>query len=413
MGIWDSVTGLFGGGKPGPGGKSPNVAGESPTLNFGYGVLNPIQEPDIFIEYEKGTTSGVDILKNLSEERYSVNTMQSIGQFKAVCLRVDGLLEEVTDSWLPEFLENEKGEMLIAVKARIPEIHSFLPDPFEIKKQENKIVVDQKIVDMHPTFIAVSDKIDVPVPGDIINVDFGNRVNMTDPKYYGVVFSQPLGLNISVTAGGGFGGSQPAGKLLTDTEGRVQGHVEKCDPKTQTCKGGLNSKGHDKNLSPETKEFLKILDEEAKHLGITVFITSGKRTSWKQASIMYNNFWGSPGGGTPSSRERYLKGLYRSKSFPNVEAIIRLFESSPKPSGTKKNDKILVKDQAADIIEKTWKPLGHRTGTAFDLGFRPSESEVGQALRQAAVRSNVRILREKDHFHVSLTPGKASGWANL
>jgi hypothetical protein len=40
-----------------------------------------------------------------------------------------------------------------------------------------------------------------------------------------------------------------------------------------------------------------------------------------------------------------------------------------------------------------------------------NEGLVGQALRQAAARSNIRILREKDHFHVSLTPGKASSWA--
>ena len=426
MGIWDSITGLFGGGKPGPGGKPPNTSGGSRSLNFGYGVLNPIQEPDIFTAYEPGATSGVDTLKNLSEERYTVNTMQSLGQFKAVCLRVDGLFGEVADSWLPTFLEDEKAELLIAVKARIPEIHSFLPNPFQVSQGAQEVVIDQMLVDMHPTFIAINGAVDIPAPGDIVNVDFGNRVNMTDPKYYGVVFSEPLGLNISVVAGGAAGafGGFPAGKLQTDSEGRALHHVEKCDIKSISCPGGVCKPGSAQRLSAETKAFFKILEEEAKRMGIWLKVTSGYRSAKDQARIMYNNFWGFQGRAGPGARERYLKKLYSSKSFPNVGKIVELYESAPKTTSSKSVQN-RVKAQAAQIIDQTWKPLGHRTGTAFDMSFytwedgkqckkgqgTKNEGLVGQALRQAAARSNIRILREKDHFHVSLTPGKASSWA--
>jgi len=48
---------------------------------------------------------------------------------------------------------------------------------------------------MYPTFIAANDEIsnEVPAPGDIVWVDFGNRNNMSDPVYYGIAYKMAQG----------------------------------------------------------------------------------------------------------------------------------------------------------------------------------------------------------------------------
>ena len=289
-------------------------------FNYGYGILNPIQEPDVFTDYEIDATSGIDTIKNLTEDRYTVDTFQSLGQFKAICLRVDGVLGEIADSWVPDFLEEEKLK-LIGVKARIPEIHSFLPDPLSVSPQSGKVIIDQKIVDMHPTFIAVGSEISIPAPGDIVNVDFGNRINMTDPKYYGIVFDQPLELDTSVTARGTT--SNSGGSLQPNTEQRAkrakelekldariaaaasEGTCEETDGFGPTCAwsggtmigeidlqsiGGNNSfDGGPNKMRGDAAKAFKEMQAAAKAVGLRIHPNSGFR-SMKHQTKLYKKY---------------------------------------------------------------------------------------------------------------------------
>ena len=163
------------------------------AVNYNYGILNRLKEPDVFTEYSPGTTSGIDTVKNMCSNNFTTNTMSSPGGFRAVCLRVEG---ETRGNAAGTFLGAvfgqavPPGKTLLAVRARIPELHAMICDPF--KRLTSDGTLDPKLVDQYPTFIAQTHTIsagDPPAPGDIINVDFGDRTNMTEPTYLGKLLS--------------------------------------------------------------------------------------------------------------------------------------------------------------------------------------------------------------------------------
>ena len=181
-------------------------------LNVGLGVLNPYEEPDVYTDYDS-TMSGVDILKNVSENSFKTNTQKNIYGYKAICLRVDlPSQNNQVGSWISNIFistlnslfgnDSSEPEILLSVRARIPELHASLPEPFV--NCSDGIKIDQKIVDMHPAFIAIATDLsnDIPSPGDILQVDFSNRVNMTGPQYKARVLSRPVLLSVQKSAKG-------------------------------------------------------------------------------------------------------------------------------------------------------------------------------------------------------------------
>ena len=171
----------------------------APKLKFGFGQLNPVQKQTAGANYDPQTTNSVDVLKQVAADQFKPNSLDNIGGFRAICLRVE-LLQQANspNSWAANVFGNvgENPKPLLAVRARIPEMHSALPDPLEIVAGAGTI--NQKSVDMHPVFIAADEGVsgDIPAPGDIINVDFGNRDNMSEGIYYGKVFDNPVTLSI-------------------------------------------------------------------------------------------------------------------------------------------------------------------------------------------------------------------------
>jgi hypothetical protein len=74
----------------------------------------------------------------------------------------------------------------------------------------------QQIIDLYPTFVAQDTSIEEPKPGDIVNVDFGNKNTYSDPIYLGPLLKPPA-------AGGAAGGEGGAGAFGNCTGGNNVG----------------------------------------------------------------------------------------------------------------------------------------------------------------------------------------------
>jgi hypothetical protein len=148
-------------------------------------------------------TDFMDALANAAQHQFISDSLQNTGPYKAIVLRVetDNQTPEA-GSWLSNTFASFFGTppQIVKIKARIPEIHAALPIPDTVGSAEGP---HQPIIDLYPTFIAQDSEVEQPKPGDIVNVDFGNKNTYSDPIYLG-----PL-LKSSATpgAGGAAGGA--------------------------------------------------------------------------------------------------------------------------------------------------------------------------------------------------------------
>ena len=145
--------------------------------------------------------------------------------------------------------------------------------------------------------------------------------------------------------------------------------------------------------SPMLHELLKIINNAASQMNAKVKITSAYRGPYDQARIMYNNY---KRRGVGSNRaNKYLSSLYRR--FPRISEIVSIFSGSAEAEGKRK--------AAEKVIAESWPKTGHRGGKSLDIGLG---SNIKEVLFEAQKMATVDILRETDHFHVtvkSLTPG--------
>lgn len=106
------------------------------------------------------------------------------GPLRGIVLRVES---KSTNSLGGFFGDSQTSkEPLVAIKVRIPELHP-LPDP-DIYGPEG----DDGIISLYPTFIAVSPDLSEPAVGEIVYVDYGDRENFEDPRYYGQISNKPI-----------------------------------------------------------------------------------------------------------------------------------------------------------------------------------------------------------------------------
>lgn len=126
----------------------------------------------------------------------------SIGKkyFVGIVLRIELRLEEsLRQTYEPGSLMAKKysnqtsAPAIVAIKARIPELHSMLPIPSSIgsddcdkKRESNLGDCHHPVIDLYPTFYGRNDNIPVPKPGDLVRLSFKNLETMTDPIYVGV-----------------------------------------------------------------------------------------------------------------------------------------------------------------------------------------------------------------------------------
>ena len=151
-------------------------------------------------------TAGVDFMDaiaNAASNQFVSDSLIGTGPYKAIVLRVekDNKTAEA-GSWLSNTLSSFFGDApkIVKIKARIPEIHAALPIPEQTGDAPGP---HQPIIDLYPTFIAQDTQIEAPKPGDIVNVDFGNKNTYSDPIYLGPLIKTafPPG------AAGGIGGA--------------------------------------------------------------------------------------------------------------------------------------------------------------------------------------------------------------
>jgi len=120
--------------------------------------------------------------------------------FIGIVLRVELRLEEsLHETYEPgsfmakKYSNQTRAPAIVAIKARIPELHNMLPIPSSIGSMpcsrdldSGMIDCHHPVIDLYPTFYGRNDNVPVPKPGDLVRLLFKNFETMTDPIYVGV-----------------------------------------------------------------------------------------------------------------------------------------------------------------------------------------------------------------------------------
>jgi hypothetical protein len=152
---------------------------------FEFGELNPNIVARSGPQLDPARFSAYHVQQKLIDNYLSPSGFQYLqGPLRGIVLRI----EKPTTSFLGGFLgeTNVSKEPLTCIKVRIPEIHPF-PDP-NVYGPEG----EDSVISLYPTFVAVSPDLPTPAVGEIVYVDYGDRENFEDPRYYGIVSSKPI-----------------------------------------------------------------------------------------------------------------------------------------------------------------------------------------------------------------------------
>lgn len=163
---------------------------DKPRL-FSFGELNPIDKPRM---KQRATPSGLhrsDLLSTIREATYEtmygIDSLSRTGPYYAIVLKVidntnkDRLpMNSAFFKYISAFGDYGGEQRIKIVKARIPELHAHIPDPFsiDIGRKEN-LVKYHNLIEAHPTFVGELDS-DL-VEGQLVMVDFQNRANQEGP----------------------------------------------------------------------------------------------------------------------------------------------------------------------------------------------------------------------------------------
>ncbi len=179
---------------------------------YKFGELNPVYRQKIRKKPQDYYRNPNKAIRDAAVEVLTPNALEGAGPFKAICLRV-----EKDNSLMAAFsrLTGIGEKPLVKIKARIPEVHSMLPDPEKYGDVDGH---HQKIIDMYPTFEAQDSNVPEVKEGELVWVTFGNLPNMEDPIYIGPVFPE------AITAASGYtlSNTEPGmGESYVDTSGPI------------------------------------------------------------------------------------------------------------------------------------------------------------------------------------------------
>ena len=151
------------------------------VADYGYGALNSVA-PTEFKDRVGHDTSFINAARKAVVKSLQPDALLSMGQIKAIVLY----------AWRQKAVlhGNEKKE-LVHVKARIPEI-DIVPPPraLPIDNDRDDAKADWPAIDAHDTFIAQDISLELPQPGAIISVKYGNYRQRRDPVYEALI-AQP------------------------------------------------------------------------------------------------------------------------------------------------------------------------------------------------------------------------------
>ena len=165
---------------------------------YEFGDLNPVRSASTReYLYDGMPGSGIKAInKSVSDSLQSRAPLT--GPYKGIVLRVENSDIKTGNDWdlrmermraanIPggesttETRENVSPR--IRLKVRIPELHAALPVPIELPEFDEVPNSNHGIIDLYPTFIAQTNQIPSPMAGDIVWVDYGNRLTQEDPIY--------------------------------------------------------------------------------------------------------------------------------------------------------------------------------------------------------------------------------------
>ena len=210
---------------------NPNAA-----KNPNFGDLNDVSKPRIRKRFNLNHTQTLGAIASATRDTYIPDGLANVGAFKGVVLQIKTgpMANDATQEkggWFSSFYKNESEiaeyGSLIEIKVRVPEVHSMLPIPDQIGQEVP--TEQQVIIDMYPTFVAMSTAVQEPKPGDLVWVDWGNRQNWSDPHYIRPVKEEP--------AGGGQGGDRGRG-----AHEDCSGGAYRTAPPSGDSKAGANAK---------------------------------------------------------------------------------------------------------------------------------------------------------------------------
>ena len=149
--------------------------------NDWFGKLNPVTKSKVARNYTDNTWGG---MVSAGLNTFSNFAFGDQGPMFAKVLRVEPHKEPPPGSWAQNFQPGEElnGQVWVSVKARIPSIHSYLPDPLASGQNADEANLQ---INMHHTFTSIKpvDVNSLPAPADIIQVDFMDRVNLEYPVF--------------------------------------------------------------------------------------------------------------------------------------------------------------------------------------------------------------------------------------
>lgn len=207
------------------------------TRKFEFGELNPNIIARNGHQLDPARFSAFHVQQRLIDDYLHPTGLKNLqGPLRGIVLRVEKPTTNIFGNYLGDSAVSK--EPLVALKVRIPEIHPF-PDP-EVYGPEG----DDGIISLYPTFIAVTPDLPTPAVGEIVYVDYGDRENFEDPRYYGQVSNKPI-----------FGGTNTTVDLPNDKVGlfnRVKNSLK--DFLTPPANNNQNPIPKNPNTSKECRE---------------------------------------------------------------------------------------------------------------------------------------------------------------
>jgi len=162
------------------------MAKNEPTTPFypAHGILNKLEKPQVSSRVNLENYDAFTTNKNIVKEFYAYDAVTNTGPYKGIVLRWEGNNVPEAGGWLESWFKNKgTAPTLVKIKVRIPELHAMLPIPKQLGGGNNP---DNAIIDMYPTFIAQNNGVELanyPEIASLVWVDYGNKVNFSDPIY--------------------------------------------------------------------------------------------------------------------------------------------------------------------------------------------------------------------------------------
>lgn len=156
-------------------------------------LLNSIRRPLVGKTFYHQDNNIISAMKAASLAEYNSWAWENNGPLKALCLRVEFGTKPPPGSWQPGIDPDLTDLYWISIKARIPSLHRHFLNPnaaptFAATQADHSTIA----INMHPTYVSSAPVKQGslgqgPSPGDIVYVDYGDRVNLSQPIYLGKV----------------------------------------------------------------------------------------------------------------------------------------------------------------------------------------------------------------------------------